>query len=400
MGEISGRDFRLADKALPPIKAGEARVFSANQSVTFKDEKTGEIAETVDYSARLEYAAVRNAFTPEVEKIFSVCPANGTEGDFSLIFPFITFTDETLPWFYGDTPFAALLTLKGEEILKRGEIKIGELFSKKEIGVYFPDRKEFPAVFAENEDDLCEFIDISADTFSKIFPSRKTAELLAHVRAENLSRATDKQCSTNGRFSAIIGNRLPPSNTLSYCCLVTDFGYFDAKIDEPAVRLVLLYCWSVRSVSGVDGSFAETLDGLSKNSGEIGRGRELGDVTLKRHITRTGEETYSIYHSPLTRENKENIPQLEKARTADGMIIYDSENGVFDESYAAAYQLGRMITLSKPEIAGKMLGLREKEKLSAHKAALKSADSGISVSDVAERLLEYRKKLEEEEKRE
>jgi hypothetical protein len=65
----------------------------------------------------------------------------------------------------------------------------------------------------------------------------------------------------------------------------------------------------------------------------------------KRHILRTGENTVSLYRGPLVPMNIPNNNTASTA-TADGALIYDESTGVFDTSYSAAWQLGRLLTLS------------------------------------------------------
>ena len=63
------------------------------------------------------------------------------------------------------------------------------------------------------------------------------------------------------------------------------------------------------------------------------------------HFLRQGGKTFSWYHSPLATGNNltENIDL--PIRTTDELIRYNPDNGMFDISYAAAWELGRLLAL-------------------------------------------------------
>ncbi len=115
----------------------------------------------------------------------------------------------------------------------------------------------------------------------------------------------------------------------------------------------------------------QAIAGLAADSSAIGHQKAGGAATVKPHYTRTGEMTYSMYRSPCVPYRGAAITELKKAHTADGRLIYDKETGIFDVSYAAAFQLGRLITLNRPEIAAKILAHRNDVKMSAHNIALR-----------------------------
>jgi hypothetical protein len=94
------------------------------------------------------------------------------------------------------------------------------------------------------------------------------------------------------------------------------------------------------------------------------------------HYLRTGEKTYSVYYSPLVPENYERSNDVngDEKYTSDGRIIYDSKNGVFDVSYSAAFEIGRMITLSHRAEAEKINLWRKEQAVSEH---IKKLDAAI-----------------------
>ncbi len=116
------------------------------------------------------------------------------------------------------------------------------------------------------------------------------------------------------------------------------------------------------------------IEKLSRNTGVVGfdQGNEVlrKCYVPKKHYTRTGEMTYSLYRSPLIPyEGKEG--HISSKYTADGYLIYDPEKGVFDVSYAAAFQMGRLVALSRKPEGELMASYRKKQKLKAHRKLLK-----------------------------
>lgn len=388
-------NFKLTDKIEPSVKSGK-RIFSASQSVIQNGVTVG------NYSAEQDYIISHGAFTIGADEVFGVYPPNGETGSFENTIPYITFNDRTLPWVFGKNPFIALLVLKNNEIVGQGEITVENLFSPVP-NTFFPSKSCFPNAYAEEQTDYCRFIDISRQTYNDIFPSASDIPLLAHAKMLDLSRAADEICGKDGYFSVVLANRFVPSvcgeETSCVCHLVTVFGHekgIPAGYDK--VRLVSLYSWNIRSQSKSEMGkpFIRLTKGLSENCGTIGFGRRGGENALKPHYTRTGEMTYSLYHSPLAAQEIGEIPQLSGAHTADGRLIYNKEVGIFDVSYAAAFQLGRLITLSQPKIAEKLIAKRNEIKGKMHQAALKTearyVKENFDINRLSELLVKYAEK--------
>jgi hypothetical protein len=69
------------------------------------------------------------------------------------------------------------------------------------------------------------------------------------------------------------------------------------------------------------------------------------------HALRQGNQTLSWYHGPLTPgRNKSKDIEL-PIRSADELVRYHKDDGMFDVSYAAAWELGRLLTLQKTRVA-------------------------------------------------
>jgi predicted heme/steroid binding protein len=389
---ITEADFKLIDCIEPPVYGGEHTV-SATQSIIIN----GTIV--ANYSAKQDFKIALNAFTLDSNEIFSVYPANGAAGDYTNTLPFITFTNRTLPWSFGKTPFIALIVLANSEIIGENDIAVKDLRTVQK-NVYCPLVSAFPSVYAESDDTICRTIDIARETYNNIFPPAGDISLLAHAKLVDLSRCSDTVCARDGYFSEVIANRFVPSadegECSSVCHLVTTFGCGEKISDDySSVRLVSLYHWNLLSHKDSGMPFTQLIGGLSKNTGAIGCENANKATAVKEHFTRTGETTYSLYHSPLVPYAAETIEQLSKSRTGDGRLLYNSTVGVFDVSYAAAFQLGRLITLSQPAIAAKALAHRNDKKTKAHMNALRENATTVNFGEVGKGLLDYEKAISE-----
>jgi hypothetical protein len=70
------------------------------------------------------------------------------------------------------------------------------------------------------------------------------------------------------------------------------------------------------------------------------------------YFMRQGEQTVSWYRGPLVPMNYDKLPQKEELVTCtDELLRYDPETGLFDTTYAAAWQLGRLLALQNQAFA-------------------------------------------------
>ena len=89
------------------------------------------------------------------------------------------------------------------------------------------------------------------------------------------------------------------------------------------------------------------------------------------HALRQGNPTISWYHGPFTPgENKSKDIDL-PIRSADELLLYNKDDGMFDVSYAAAWELGRLLTLQKTRVA---VDLFNWKRAHAHEEHLQTAE--------------------------
>lgn len=351
-----------------------------------------------------EFYVASRAYTLEADTVFSVSPAENECGDFSGLIPFITLKNETLPWEYRirediggkPVPWVALIVISSGEGAEESDLTVGELLGTRPSNIYFPDKSLLPGLTIEKDDDLCHVVDLPKELYDSIIPSFEEMILLTHARRVDLADTEDRVAALDGDFSVIMANRFIPTGKeemqKSTVHLVSMMGMTE-KIPESCdiVRLVSLHRFNVFSVHDNSETFAGLIEGLSRNTGIIGYDRTNEVLKRcyvpKRHSTRTGETTYSLYRSPLIPYENRRI-DTDSAHTADGRLIYDSERGIFDVSYAAAFQMGRLIALKRKADSGLMAAFRKKMKLGVHKQMLAQSMEPVNIYEAVKNMIE------------
>jgi len=71
---------------------------------------------------------------------------------------------------------------------------------------------------------------------------------------------------------------------------------------------------------------------------------KMGCVPLS-HAMRQGNKTVSWYHGPLVPGGNTTAKDFLPVRSADDLVLYNSDYGMFDVSYSAAWELGRLLAI-------------------------------------------------------
>jgi len=220
----------------------------------------------------------------------------------------------------------------------------------------------------ESATDKIQYIDVPADLFTNIAPTAKDLAWMAHVRevdTEHTVKHDPSSDSNTVQYSTVMGNRLPQAGNKSVACLVSLEGMHDylpqddgtagsAIGSNTTVRLVLLHRWAFNCLSANQdfGSLASALnvgpfqmDTSTLAAGTAKQALELGYVAAN-HSLRQGAETVSWYRGPLVPlKPHEPAATGEVYSHSDALLRYDPDLGMFDVSYAAAWQIGQLMAL-------------------------------------------------------
>lgn len=402
----------FVDAFIPRLSAGKYTL-TAKQEIRVKNEKgeyvsiTDKKEDSIEYKEEKEFYVTAPRFKIAPDEIYSVYPPSNQNGPYSQTVPHVVFRRkalpwERLPWAKEDKklqePWVALLVfthaelsgLSETDLENLGEDKIPppplincpyeQLIKPPNIKTYGPKINLDPWEEANPIDDnkssnQCTVIDIPWLKFKALRPSRSDMKYLVHARhvVPGLHKE-DIPGIGDGWFSVVLANRLPVEKKRNIALLVSLEGYEELIEKEPTVntiekvRLVVLTSWSFFPEGP---GFKEQLEGLSRDQngkpkdtwlrasltypltsvdGCVAEALRLGYVPLK-HNLRQGDRTVSWYRGPLVPVS---IPAETTNRiyiNADEALQFDPDSGLFDISYAAAWQLGRLLALQSSNFA-------------------------------------------------
>ncbi|HEX7117669.1 MAG TPA: hypothetical protein VF212_02720 [Longimicrobiales bacterium] len=254
----------------------------------------------------------------------------------------------------------------------------------------------------------CNVIEISAETFAALVPSLEDLRYLAHVRRVSMEHKEPLASKHEGWYSVVLANRfaVPPAGPgaagrRNIVHLVSLEGFEDyLRPDGPTrpdgferVRLISLLGWSYTCLSDPRENFRELMLGLIGPPGgvrpdlllrvrlahDVPRpGGDVGEEVMDRlargyvpleYVTRSGERTFAWYRGPLSPVPTAQFLETTGAgapdddiapRNASEALIYDPAAGLFDASYAVAFQTGRSLALAdRPFATGVLQWRRE-----------------------------------------
>jgi hypothetical protein len=267
----------------------------------------------------------------------------------------------------------------------------------------------------------CDAVQVQSSIFQEVLPGLDELALLAHVRQVNVDDKELSAGSSNGWFSVVMSNRIPTSGQKYRACLVSLEGRQDlfnpsvgvvvgtagaagsteragpaaaATVNEkqPApyvtsiaatrvatpfnpklniapihvpipfnrlVSVVCLYSWQFECTG--TGTFRELAQHLNVSMiGSTAAGQPA--VTDTGHIAiqvgdRSGAEETAWYRGPLVPLQLTRDP-LGPYHSADQARIATPETGGEDVSYAAAFEVGRLLAAADPRLAQELMRWR------------------------------------------
>ena len=233
-------------------------------------------------------------------------------------------------------------------------------------------------------------IDVPAATFNSFVPDLATARLSAHVRRVDIDDKADLQMKDDGWFAMVVGDRLPTMPTsgpavphIAHLVSLEGFEEYLGASQKPLAdgsfaRMISLASWSF-SVEPEGASFTKLMNNLMTPASEQGTGWLLrhpittgsadstrsfaqralaGGYTALPYQTRVGQETFCWYRGPLAAAPIAPALTDRAPRTSAAAMVYDPDHGVFDLSYAVAFQTGRLLALSSSGFSVSLMGWR------------------------------------------
>ncbi|MBO1349176.1 MAG: hypothetical protein EBE86_018090 [Hormoscilla sp. GUM202] len=350
----------------PALKDGEYKI-TVKETIEDNNKKIPDKTQFQTKEKTFHVAGERFSLNPQ--DIHGVFPPPGSLGEHSHVFPHVVFNRSTLPWERvidnddddRNLPWMALLLFDENEKPEPKIVTLKDIKSKSND----PKFPGFNLEPGQHDDDKVTVIDVEESLLKNILPCKEDLKWLAHVR-----RGTDASDNLVGdEFAIVIGNRLPQQTGTSTVHLVSleerykngnngGFDYQEAGSSDK-IRFVSLKSWSFACVDPKH-TFTEILKGLDQNPStlrlpntlpatptpeqqQIENYYKMGYLPL-RHYLREGGKTVSWYRGPLSTGQDTTEIKL-PVGGADQLARYNPDNGMFDESYAAAWELGRLLAL-------------------------------------------------------
>lgn len=316
-------------------------------------------------------------------EVHAVFPPDASMGDHANVLPHVVLRRSTLPWErHADpndkaAPWLALLVFHdGEEGLGQPvqPPQVCDTLGPKTMSLsdamigppkFHDYSKEHELERGQTLNDQVAVIEVKKKLLDKILPSKAELVWLAHAR-----RRGDTE------LAVIIANRLPKPNGFSTVHLVSlehhykgdDFEFKNASNDD-CIRLISLAsfrfgCFDpnqsftelLRALDGAksdpNNQFLSTLRLPDPPAASIPAREQLalGSVPM-RHSLRQGETTVSWFHGPLAPAKNHEAATPTTVRVADELLRYNSATGMFDVSYAAAWEIGRLVALQNKKFS-------------------------------------------------
>ncbi|MFK3984341.1 hypothetical protein ACI2K4_28710 [Micromonospora sp. NPDC050397] len=333
---------------------------------------------TDSFSTVRKFSVGGDRFALPPNAIRSVFPPEGSLGDHANVLPHVVLDRPSLPWERdpgggGDNqpPWLALLLFDEGEQPQPRTTTLGALAGEGTVPAAATSREKH-----DSADDPVTVIDVPTDLLTDLVPPYPQLRLLAHVRGGTGPTADPDA-------AVVVGSRLPAAGTTSTVHLVsleqrfTVDGSGNSHLDLPhpgrgattvaTVPVISLASWRFACVSA-DHSFPALVRDLAADDGELrlpGVGQPTTDRYLGRglvplrHRLRQGGRSIGWYRGPLTVGAVDGGP-VEPVRTADALLRLHPDVGMFDVSYAAAWQLGRLLALRSTDISSSLFTWRRR----------------------------------------
>jgi len=315
----------------------------------------------------------------------SVFPGANSQGEFNTVLPHVVFNNATLPWVrnMGSAPdppqpvptWLGLLLFDANDPPPAFVSGTKQDLMTPPAGTFFPGYDLEPG---EQATDLVVYIDVPFALFNAICPSLNDLGWLAHVRQVQAANQPANQNSppANGgiaNYSIVFSNRLPTAGTDCVMVLVSLESYETYLPDDNGnasnqfssaptnIRLASLYSWPFDALPQ-EADFEAIVSALSVDPGGVQFPQQdattpnpQADAFVAAAFARgytavleylpDGTPTASWYRGPLLPYASETSYLQPPYPGPDSLRRFDPDTGLFDISYAAAWQLGQLLAL-------------------------------------------------------
>lgn len=332
----------------PPIEAGHYQL-RVGQRLEADDATIGLGALADGGPTQLDFAIFgpRLALSPDAV-VARFPPAGSADPASAGTLPHVVLADSTLPWIRrperdpgaagAPAPWLALLVFTPEQMGRAGRRSA----TAAEIG-----RADEPGQDAAQ---VVELLSLPADLVEDLIPTIDELGFLAHVRQAGGGAAAE---------SVVVANALPTPGGSCEVHLVSLEGLYPLPSPAVPVELVSLAAWAFECPDAGPG-FRELAVALAHNHGPL---RQRGGThAVREHLDRgvvavRFDGDAAFYRGPLipcvTDAAADRALDVirDRPRHSRRLLLFDESVGMLDASYAAAFELGRSLTLANTGLA-------------------------------------------------
>lgn len=412
-------ETQFYDNDLPGIGAGNFEI-SVTQSMP--NAATSNFAQTITQA----FVVQGPQFTLDPSEVHAQFPPANANGDFSLTLPTAILENPALPWERAitsapETPWLALLVFSTKEIeidpTTNSPLITGSVANFLKSVPHILKPAIDPSTLSDTVlSSSMNSIRISTQVFEAVTPRLGELASLTHVRQVNPEGQIVSGPADNAWYSVVVANRFPNSpasednlGSVNYVHLVSLEGLTEFLVSDPAwpshtkkVELASLASWRFVSVSQQGETFAGLATALISSAGgdpnslrlripvtdngSDAATRLLDGYTALSYHTYPGPDTFAWYRGPFTPSPAQPLPSSVPAWVhASQAMIYDQANAVFDNSYAAAWTIGRLIALADPVFVASIQQVRTQTLATANVMLQRSLLAHLAgVTDMAE----------------
>ena len=418
----------VPDKSNKPDSDSEKLIYYSDRrpaledgdyTLTIKQTLTGVPGAPV-FSRQQEVSVLGPRFTLDPQDIHSFFPPEGSLGQYSNVLPHVMLDRCSLPWERSakktatpPPPWLALLVLDESELNQTGTTSDpakAAVFSSTLEAMGYPTggpnlpwtitlpagctgwmptglASEFGDLSSGKKGTPVSLLRVPWALSEVLLPTAADLPYTVHAR-QSVTAAPAGAAQVNVAaepFSAVLATRLPAAGNKTSVFLVSLEGHYEATpTTPPAARVFfVLATWHFACLSATH-DFA----GLLKNADcgpfclpsaglntQTARDQiDSGFVGLP-HLMRQGNRSASWYRGPLlpgAPVDSVALPGGDAIKNADELVHFDRKSGLLDVTYAAAWELGRLLMLSDRRASLDLSHWKE-----AHSQSLKDAANAL-----------------------
>lgn len=378
------------------VSAGlEAGIWTLETSQELQ--KDGKLMQTDGLSAIQKIQVENSVFTFKKENVVQRLPLPGSQGMYTEMIPHLVIKG----CIYVKQSGHFLLLLKKQEI-QGSTIRTGEEYNQESIYI----RNSFQEMSREALKNTYSCIRLKSELLEQLLPAESEFPYFYHYRQVYIGNKPEMDL--DGMFTVFLSNRLPEyteGQGSIYEAHLTSLADLRNALKEGKARgkniaeILSLDSWEFTVSGKSPESFQRICAKMKKNAlsewlyrlediGAASKRLQHGFVPME-YQTRLGDRGICWNRSPFLPCYTEKMKKTSFYQTADGALCYDDGDSMFDVTYAAAFEAGRMAAVRDEAYIAALFSFRRRLQKAVDSRYMDQIwRAGSSVTDSLKSLLE------------